>query len=219
MTVAHEFKERVEKGLYITPKFRVAFPALQQPRAFGQQDPKYGLVMLIPKSEFKSNWQGIASLVKGAIAKQNWSQEKKTQAWQYCISNLFKDGDAELARGKEYDGYAGCVVIRTATGYQPGTVNLANDLIPGTEIYGGSYARASVTAYAWEHMGRVGCSLSPANVQKIEDGTPFGNRRSAEMDFNDVPTEVQQAAGARDAFADSGDGEAVDFSADDDPFA
>jgi hypothetical protein len=51
------------------------------------------------------------------------------------------------------------------------------------EVYGGCYAKASVTAFAYEQKGNKGVSFALNNVWKLRDGEPFGSYQSAESEF------------------------------------
>jgi len=97
------------------------------------------------------------------------------------------------------DGHVdGAVYLRLVNAKkQPGVVG-KDGKIPITdesEIYGGCYARAAVTAYAYDHeSGNKGINFSLEHVQKMGDGEPFGAPRTNPEDhFSAVEGEDEDA--------------------------
>lgn len=165
-----------------TPVFRVAFPAVFEPKAITDGAPKkYSMTMLFT----------IADIAKDAAEKKKWAdlkaaaqftaQEKWPKGIPAKLDSPFKDGMMK----QEYQGYgAGVIFINASTKQRPGLVDLnLNKIITPEDFYGGCYARATINPYAWEFMGKCGISFGLQNIQKVKDGEPFGGRSRAEDDF------------------------------------
>jgi hypothetical protein len=115
------------------------------------------------------------------------------------LRSPFRDGSNER---EDKDGYEGNMFIGARSNDRPGVI-VGRDRLPCTdesEVYGGCYVRASLTAFAYDVDGNRGVSFALNNVWKIRDGEPFGSRRSAEDEFGSVEVDS-------DAFGDdSGSG-------------
>lgn len=170
-------ENKVKKVL--TPTFRVSFPAVFQPKLnelSGKTE--YSVVMLIDK---KSDLSAMKELVKNA-AKEKWG-EKIPQG----IRNPFRDGDIEKA-GRE--GYNGVYFVTAKSTQKPGVVDESlQPIINVEDFYPGCYARATVTAYAYDNKGNRGVAFGLQNLQKVKDGEPFSGKTRAEDDFAPVASE------------------------------
>jgi hypothetical protein len=161
-----------------TPIFRVSFPNVFQPKLnelSGKTE--YSLVMLFDK---KSDLKPMKDLA-AATAKEKWGDKIPAG-----IRNPFRDGDIEKA-GRE--GYINTDFVNTKSNQKPGVVD--GDLQPiinAEEFYPGCYARATVTAYAYDNKGNRGVAFGLGNVQKVKDGEAFSGRSRAEDDFAPVAT-------------------------------
>lgn len=166
----------------VTPTFRVSFPAVFQAKLnelSGKTE--YSIVMLIDK---KSDLTGMKKLAADA-AREKWG-EKIPQG----IRNPFRDGDTEKA-GRE--GYEGCYFITAKSTQKPGVVDESlQPIINVEDFYPGCYARATVTAYAYDNKGNRGVAFGLQNLQKVKDGEPFSGKTRAEDDF--APVKVESTA-------------------------
>ena len=104
-----------------------------------------------------------------------------------------------LRKGSEKPGIDGitpdCRFARAKSNNKPEVIGPdKRPLTDQSKIYGGCYARASVTAYAFENETK-GVALALNNVMKTRDGEPFGSRTNAADDF----ANVESAAGGADA--------------------
>lgn len=167
----------------VTPVFRVSFPNLQEPKAFENGKPKYSVVMLFDKKE---DLKGLKALCNAAITKK-WADATKRPK---TLKSPFRDGDVE--RG-DTDGYAGCVFITASSLQKPGIVYANKSIIPaaliGEELYAGCYARAVVSAYAYDKMGNKGVAIALQHIQKVKDGDAFSGRMKLEDAFDVIEGE------------------------------
>ena len=169
----------------VTPVFRVSFPNVFQPRGFEGQKEKYSVVMLFSKED-KEELKALSSLLEEA-AREKWPDDAKRKA--IMSSKLFKyplrDGDAEKP---DMDGYPGCF-FASATAKAERRPGLVDDtlqpIIDSEQFYGGCYARATITAYAFDVAGNKGVAFGLQNIMKVRDGEPFGFRSTPENDFAD----------------------------------
>lgn len=169
----------------VTGKIRMSYAYLFTPREpeNAGEKPKYGLSVLIPKSD-KATLQKIKAAVDAA------KEAGKAEKWGGKIPpNLklpLRDGDAERPDSQEYAGH---YFFNANSNNKPGIVDKdVNPILDQTEVYSGCYGRVSVNFYAYNHpKGGKGVAAGLSNVQKLEDGEPLGGTRSnPEDDFEAV---------------------------------
>ena len=167
----------------ITPVFRVSFPQVFEPKALADGQPKkYSITMLFDvakiakDAEESKRWKAMQEMVV-ATAKEKWGT-KIPQG----LKNPFRDGMEK----EQYRGYGkGIMFVSASTTTRPGLVDKdLQKIIAPEDFYAGCYARASVNAYGWFYMGKSGVSFGLQNLQKIDDGEPFGGRTRPEDDFD-----------------------------------
>ena len=181
-----------------TGKFRLSYPAIFAPKKVGDSAKlKYSCAMLIPKTDMET----ITALVtlRDDTAKAEWGSSVPK-----AMRNPIKDGDTEFARrvaeGKDGgEEMKGMVVIRCSSTYRPGAVkrNETGKVVNAeeTDIYGGCYCMATLTAFAWKHpTNGQGISFNLENILKLEDGEPFGRSPSSPEDDFDAVTDANAAA-------------------------
>lgn len=167
----------------MTPEFRVSFPDLFVPRAMEEgKEPMYSVTMLFPKGADLTVLKDAAK----AAGVEKWGPDQAK--WPKGLKLPFKDQGE-----KDYDGYeAGATFVRASSKQKPGLVDQSvQPIIDQSEFYAGCYARATINAFAWEHVkdGKVlsrGISFGLQNVQKLRDGEPFGGRSNPTDDFQPV---------------------------------
>lgn len=168
----------------ITPKFRVSFPNLFKPKAFEQQEAKYSITMLFPKSvDLAATAGGKNSLKQAALnaAAEKWGADRAK--WPKNLRLPFRDGNEK----SEMQGYAEHVFVSASSKMQPGLVD--EKLLPilnEKDFYPGCYARAELIAFAYDKAGNKGVSFSLQNVQKLSDGEAFSGRKDAGDVFDAV---------------------------------
>jgi len=169
-----------DKARIMTPAFRVAFPEVFTPGGMDPSKPKYSIVMLFDKSEDISELKRIAQ----AAAKEKWGDKIPADR-----RSPFRDGDT-----KDMAGYPGTTFVKAATKYKPGLVDAQrNDIIDETEFYAGCWARATLTAYAYDFQGNRGVAFNLHNIQKLKDDDSFVGGMSAQDDFG-APEAASQDA-------------------------
>ena len=199
-----EGKTNMAKKEYVkvlTPVFRVSFPAVFAPKKMGDSgDPQYSVLALFrlapdPKDPTAivadaKDFQALRDLATGA-AVTKWGADRAK--WPTNLQTPFRDG-----KEKDYDGFGEGVVFCTfKSDYKPGLVDgQLKEIIDPKEFYGGCYARAKVSAYAWTYMGKNGVSFSLWHVQKYKDGAPFGGGGDASKEFDALPLPAGAVAGA-----------------------
>jgi len=170
----------------VTPEFRVSFPALFEPKGFEGQDPKYKVNMLFSKS---TDLSSLKKLANDAILEKWPTKEKRPTN----IRTPFRDGDKDKA---DQDGYQDCIFVAATSKMKPGVVDSElNPILDAEEMYAGCYARASITAYAYDKMGNVGVAFGLQHVQKVKDGEPFSGRGKAEDDFEAIESDGGSSEG------------------------
>lgn len=163
----------------MSPEFRVSFPAVFEPVIYGESKPKYSVVMLFDKSVDLLELKNIA---KKAVEAKWPDPEKRPKN----LRNPFRDGDAEKP---DVPGYENVTFVNASSLQKPGLVDAnVQDIIDESEFYAGCYARATLTAYAYDTKGNKGVSFGLQNIQKIRDGDPFSGKTNPQDDFNEVAT-------------------------------
>lgn len=184
----------------VTPVFRVSFPQVFEPKALADgQAKKYSLTMLFTLAEIAKSpseakaWQAMKDALVVA-AKEKWGAKIPTG-----MKSPFRDGMEK----EQYQGYGkGVTFIAASTTTRPGLVDKQlQKIIAPEDFYAGCYARASVNAYGWQYMGKSGVSFGLQNIQKIDDGEPFGGRTRAEADFDSATGLSEDAPASRDDMA------------------
>lgn len=161
----------------VTPVARLSYPYLFRPSQpqDGQGEAKYQCELIFEAGTDLSQLQEAAA----AAAKAKWGDKIPAK-----LRSPFRDGEDRDGKAG-YD--PGTVFISARSKDQPGVVK-GRDRVPcnESEIYGGCYVRASVTAFAYEHAGNKGVSFALNNVWMIREGEPFGSRVAADEEFAGV---------------------------------
>lgn len=172
------------KTKVITGKVRLSYVHLFEAFANGEgQDPKFSVVLLVPKTD-KKTINAILAAQQAALeaGKDTKFGGKIPKGWK----NTFRDGDEEgdLDRNPEYAGH---YFMTVSSKTRPGIVDQdVNPILDSTEIYSGCYARVSINAFAFNTQGNRGVSFGLNHVQKLADGDFLGGRSKAEDDFTAV---------------------------------
>ena len=173
----------------VTGKVRFSFVNVFEAKAFGEgQEPKYSVMLLIPKSDI-----GTVNRIKAAIdaAAQKGLSTKFGGRLPAILKTTFKDADKDMDQdgmifADKWDYTAGHYIINVSTKVQPQIVDAnLNPIINPIELYSGCYGRASINFFAYNNNGNKGISAGLNNLQKLEDGEPLGSMTTAEQDFAD----------------------------------
>lgn len=188
----------------LTPTFRVSYPNVFKARYNDlSKKEEYGLVALFAKGEnlqviekeilraAKDKW-GEGTIVKGAPHK-NGEFYFKTAKGAVPIRLPFRDqGEQRFDKNGEEkpipNGYEpGAKYVNLKTNQKPGLVDQKNqDIIDESVFYAGCYAKAAVSAFAYDQMGNKGVSLGLQAIQKVRDGDPLANRVKAQDAFSPI---------------------------------
>lgn len=172
----------------VTGKVRFSFVNLFEPKAFGEGEPKYSVMLLIPKTDVAT-----INKIKAAIdaAAQKGLTTKFGGKLPAILKTTLKDADKDTNQDGEvfadiWDYTKGHYIINVSSKTQPQVVdeNL-QPIINPVEVYSGCYGRASINFFAYNSNGNKGISAGLGNVQKLEDGEPLGSISTAEQDFAD----------------------------------
>lgn len=171
----------------VTGKVRFSFVNVFEAKAFGEgQDPKYSVMLLIPKSD-----AGTVSRIKKAIdaAAQKGLATKFGGKLPTVLKTTFKDADTDTDQdgdifADKWPETAGHYVINVSSRVKPQIVDAdLNPIINPVEFYSGCYGRASINFFAYNTNGNKGISAGLNNLQKLEDGEALGSITTAEQDF------------------------------------
>ena len=105
---------KVRNQKFVTPHFRVSYPALFEPDAPEGQEKKYGVCMLFPKDTDISALKEAAK--KAAI--NRWGPDMSD--WPKPLRSPFRDGDKDKPDSPEY---AGMVFVNARNKRRPGLVD------------------------------------------------------------------------------------------------
>jgi Enterobacter phage Enc34, ssDNA-binding protein len=167
-----------KKRFILTPMFRVSFPNITEKNDMSD---KYQISMLFSKGTDISKLVTAAKMAKEA----KWPKG----APKGFRNPFIKVDDIDV--DERYDGYEdGMIIVRAKAAYRPGVVDSNRNEIEleelNTYLYGGMYARAAVSAYAYDKAGNRGVAFGVDAIQIIKDGEPLGSRVTAEEAFADV---------------------------------
>lgn len=169
-----------------TPVFRVSFPQVFEAKSFNNGEPKYSVVMIFDK---KADLREMKRILKEA------AHERFGAKLPPNLKDAFRDGKEKA----HLQGYGEDVVFCTASSKQrPGLVDQkVQPIVDRDEFYAGCYARATVSAFAYDTNGNKGVSFGLNNIQKVRDGERFDGRTDATDDFEEV--DVVGEAGKEDS--------------------
>lgn len=167
----------------ITGKVRLSYANLLEPKGFEGQEPKYSVVLLIPKDDVEGNLKAINKAIDAAFEAEKDGRLKGVKRDKVKVT--LRDGDEEYD-ADENPEYAGMMFINVSSKNKPGIIDkYKNKTDDPEEVYSGVYARASINFYAFNHMGNKGITAGLNNIQIIEKGEFLGGRASAESDFDE----------------------------------
>lgn len=161
---------------------RWSYANVCEPKSINGGTPKYSVSLIIPKSDIKT-----VAKIKAAIEAAYREVETKLKGNSKSVPALsvLKTPlrDVSLER-PDAPAYAGSYFVNANATSAPGIVDADRNPIPTcSEIYSGSYGRASISFYAFNSSANKGITCGLNNLQKIRDGEPLGGKASAESDF------------------------------------
>lgn len=164
----------------VTGKVRFCYANVFEPTAMNEgETPKYGVTILIPKSDTKT----LDKIKKGIEAAKVAGKAKiadKNGRIPSTIKTPLRDGDDERSDDPAFEGM---MFINANTFRKPSIVDKdLNPIMDKSEFYSGCYGRASIIFYAYDVKSKgIACGLN--NIQKLEDGEPLAGGSTAEEDF------------------------------------
>src|SRR5574343_196708 len=166
---------------FITPNFRVSWPAVFEAKPDPNGRLKYGVTMLFPKT---TDLGGLKQAILAA-AKEAFGEGVDMAALKLP---KFRDGDKPTDTGKMLDGASGCWVLKASSSERPDVVDQKRQpMVSKDDFYAGCWARAQITIGAYSHpVGGRGIGLYLNNVQKVKDDTQFSGRQRAVDVFDEV---------------------------------
>ncbi len=172
---------------YLTPVFRLSFPALFEAESYDGGPPKYGCSAVWNPSKFSDKDKKLWKAIKAAMDQASMERFKKKIA---DLPANFKVGLRDGAEKADLEGYGeGTQFANLTTKMRPGVIDKSKAKIGpeegnAEEIYPGCYCRATVTVYSYDNKGK-GVALGLMNVQKVADGERLDSRTDAEDDFDE----------------------------------
>ena len=169
----------------VTGKVRFSYVTLAQPKASEEgAEPKYSLVLLIPKSD-----TATLKKIKEAIAEAADAFRTRNGAASLPAQPMtpLHDGDGTKPNSGEPYGpeCKGCYVMNASSKIRPLMLDsFKNEITDPNEIYSGCFGRASINFYGYSNKRKgIGCGL--LGVQKLHDGDPLGGVMATADDFSD----------------------------------
>ena len=168
-----------------TGKIRLSYPNLFQPRAAAEgQTPKYGMCILIPKTD-------KATKAKIDAAIHEVFEENKNTLFKGLLESEVQvpihDGDGRKPKGGAYgEECKGHWVLNASAKNKPGIVDgERNPVTDPTKVWPGEFGRAAINFYAYDTAGNKGIACGLNGVQVLGYGDPIDGRIAAEDAFND----------------------------------
>jgi hypothetical protein len=180
----------------VTGKVRLSFPHLFEPTRIAggddNQEPKYSVMVLVPKSD-KATCDAIrAAEAEAAEIGKNTKFEGKVPA---NLASIVKDGD-EDGSAEDYPERAGCLymTVSSSAKYKPGVVDSqVQQILDQSEVYSGVYAKVSMTAFPYKFGNKKGVSFGLNNVQILGGGESLGGGKRATEEFEAVSPDEADA--------------------------
>lgn len=168
----------------VTGKVRFSYVTLAQPKASEEgAEPKYSLVLLIPKSDTATVKKINAAITEAADA---FRARNGAQSLPANPMSPLHDGDGQKPNGGDYGPECkGCYVMNASSKIKPLMLDsFKNEIADPNEIYSGCYGRVSINFYGYNNRRKgIGCGL--LGVQKLHDGDPLGGVMATADDFSD----------------------------------
>lgn len=183
----------------LTPVFRVSFPSVFEASSFEDGPPKFGLTAVFEPSKFsesdKKAWAEMKALADEV------SLEKFKRKVDQLPSN-FKRPLRDGAEKADLEGFGeGKMFCSITSKMRPGVIDLQRTpILDASDFYPGCYARATITAYAYDNKGK-GVAFGLQNIQKIKDGDRLDGRTDAADDFADAGIDDRWVDGENDPLA------------------
>jgi len=151
-----------------------------QPKREGEEgDPKYGMTLLIPKSD--TTTLGKIKAAQAAAISLKWPNKVPPK-----IDSTLHDGDlTRPSTGEPFGAECkGCYVITASSKFKPQVVGRdREEIIDPTLALSGDYFKVSLNFFGYERAGKRGVSAGLGNVLFYEKGESLGGMSRASDDF------------------------------------
>lgn len=162
----------------VTGVVRLSYANVWEPTSINGGKPKYGVSLIIPKSDTKTI-EAINAAVDNAIKEGSAKFGGKIPP-KGALKLPLRDGDLE----REDEAYRNAYFVNANSTSAPQIVDLSvQPILDREEVYSGCYARVSINFYAFNSNGNRGVACGLGNIQKVRDGEPLGGKSSAADDF------------------------------------
>jgi hypothetical protein len=167
----------------VTPAGRASYPNVFEPRAYGDQEPEFGVNVIFDDDADLTELEAAIN----AVAAAKWGKKLPSN-----LQTPIRVGDDESK--PEYFGKRFISAKKKAKRGKPGVVDERRKPITQESglFYPGVVCRISCRPFAWSYMGKNGISLGLGNVQRIGDGERFGGSDDPNDEFTDVPVEAEE---------------------------
>lgn len=199
----------------ITPPLRLSYAKLFDPIQNDQGKDVWETDALVPPNcYFPKNHPDFPDMhlsdalfeTMGKVMSESWGHEDEWPRGRndYHPKDKIKKLDPDNLPGKGVDEKWEKF---TARSYQPvGIVDAdKNDVLNKREVYGGRWARLSLTVATYDSKGSKGVTLYLNNVQLLDHDDSFGGRPSADADFDRYDGPEQAPSGRRGRDRDDDD--------------
>lgn len=172
----------------VTGKVRFSYVnAFHPQQRNADEDPKYSVTLLIPKSDEATVKKIVEAMAEAAA---QFRAKNGANSLPQRPSNTLHDGDGMRDGGDPYgDECKGCYVITVSSKRKPVIVDaFRNEITDEDELYSGCYGRASINFYGYNSHGKKGISAGLLSLQKLSDGEPLtmaGSPNDFDDDFQD----------------------------------
>ena len=176
----------------LTGVVRLSYAHLNEPYSNNGGEAKYGVTLLIPKSDVATKADFDAAIESAA---QNGTRDKWNGVRPPVLAIPLYDGDGVRPSGEAFgEECKGHWVITASSKTKPEVVHVSNINVPlaPTDVYSGMFARVTVNFFAYNANGKKGIGCGLGNVLKIDDGEPLGGHTNAATDFGDVAVQTVQ---------------------------
>lgn len=187
-----------ERRKVVTPPFRVSFPSVFQKSSYQGSKPKYSVTAIFHPDRFTDRDR------KAFVAMEALLEEACQFKFNKPVKSMprdFKYGLRPCDEKSHMEGYniKGGFFASLSSLQQPQVIDREKQPILAEEgLYPGCWARATVTGYGYDNVGR-GVAFGLHNLQFLGDDANFTGRMDAEDDFDDDADQAWSGAGVAGA--------------------
>lgn len=159
-----------------TGTVRASFVHIFEPQPGGEpgDKPKFGITLLIPKSDKKTL---DALYAAEAEARENGKNTKFEGRIPSNLASIIRDGDEDQDTDR-YPEFAGNMFMNVRSDRKPVVVDQnLQDILDPTEVYSGCWIKASINAYPYNYKGKKGISFGLNAIQKVRDDEAFSGAK------------------------------------------